>query len=325
VGAEANRERIEALPAVLEETEVKTLPNFFIVGAARSGTTSLDRYLSQHPEIFITSRKDAHFFASEHFPCTGPGDEVMKRKVMLDKAEYAQLFAGVTGEKAVGESSAFYLCLPGTAERIAQAVPDAKIIMMLRDPADRAYSAYMLLIRDGRETFSFEEGLSREEERKQQGFEPMWWYKELGLYYSQVKRYLEVFGTERVKVLLYEEFYADPGQALREIFAFLGVREDVNINTSVRYNAAGVPKSRRLHTLLYKLIDNPNALAKHVKPALAWKAMSKFLLRPVPMMNPQINAQLKTYFTEDVGKLEELLCQDLSCWHYREPSMAQKP
>ncbi|HCI81286.1 MAG TPA: sulfotransferase [Ktedonobacter sp.] len=299
-------------------------PNFFVVGAARSGTTSLDRYLSQHPDIFITSRKDAHFFAAEHFPCTGPGDEVMKRKVMLDEAEYTQLFADVTEEKAVGESSAFYLCLPGTAERIAQAVPDAKIIMMLREPAERAYSAYMLLVRDGRETLSFEEGLSREEERKQQGFEPMWWYKDLSLYSSQIQHYLDVFGKEHVKVILYEEFYANPGQALREIFAFLGVREDVVINTSVRYNMAGVPRSRRLHKLLYKLIDNPNSLAKRIKPGLAWKVMSKFLLRPASEMSPQTKAQLKAYFAEDVEKLEDLLQQDLHCWQYRERSTAQK-
>jgi hypothetical protein len=295
------------------------MPNFFIVGAARSGTTSLDRYLSQHPEIFITSRKDAHFFAAEHFSCTGPGDEVMNRKVMRDEGQYAQLFAGVTGEKAIGESSAFYLCLPGTAERIAQAVPDAKILITLREPVDRAYSAYMLLARDGREVLRFEEGLSKEAERKQQGFEPMWWYTELSRYATQVERYLEVFGPEQVKVLLYEEFYAHPEQRLREVFAFLGVKEDVLINTSVRYNVSGVPKSRRLHTLLYKLIDNPNSLAKRVKPALAWKAMGRFLLQPIPKMNPQTNAQLKAYFVEDVAKLEDLLQQKLLCWDYREP------
>lgn len=304
---------------------MKALPNFFIVGAARAGTTSLDRYLSQHPEIFITSRKDAHFFATEHFPRTGPGDEVMNKKVIRDEEQYAQLFSRVAGEKAIGESSAFYLCLPGTAERIAQAVPEAKILMLLREPAHRAYSAYMLLVRDGRESLSFEEGLKREEERRQQGFEPMWWYKELSLYYSQVKRYLEMFGPEQVKVLLYEEFYAHPERALRDVFAFLGVREDVAINASVRYNVSGAPKSRRLHTLLYKLIDNPNSLAKHVKPGLAWKAMGKFLLKPVPTMNPQLNAQLRDYFAEDVAKLEDLLHQDLLSWHYREPSIAYKP
>jgi len=300
------------------------MPNFFVVGAARSSTTSLHRYLSQHPEIFIPPRKEMHFFAAEYFPCNGPGDEGMNGMVIRDKEQYVQIFAKVAGEKAIGETSAFYLCLPGTAERIAQAAAEAKVIVLLREPADRAYSAYMLLVRDGRESLSFEEGLSQEAERRQKGWEPMWWYKELGLYASQVKRYLEVFGRERVKVLLYEEFYTNPELALRDVFAFLGVREDVVINTSVRYNVAGMPKSRRLHTLLYKLIDNPNSLAKRVKPALAWKAMGRFLLRPVPKMNPQTYVQLKAYFAEDVAKLQDLLGQDLRCWKYREPSIAQK-
>jgi len=305
---------------------VKTLPNFFIIGAARSGTSSLDRYLSQHPEIYIAPKKETHFFAHDLFPpCfTGPGDERLNRSLIRDADQYAQLFAGVSGEKAVGESSAFYLCYPQTAERIAQAVPDAKILMILREPVTRTYSAYMFLARDERETLGFEEGLKREEERKLRGFEPMWWYKELSMYYSQVNHYLQVFGTERVKVLLYDELYPNPGQALRDVFAFLGVKEDVVINTSVRYNVSGAPKSRRLHTLLYKLMDNPNALAKRVKPALAWKAMGRFLLRPVPKMNPQTNAQLKAYFAEDVAKLEDLLHQELLCWHYREPSSVRK-
>ena len=92
----------------------------------------------------------------------------------------------------------------------------------------------MFLVRDGRETSGFEEGLSREEERKQNGFEPMWWYKELSLYYRQVKHYLEVFGAKQVKVLLYDEIFADPGQTLRDVFTFLGAKEDVVVDTSVR-------------------------------------------------------------------------------------------
>jgi Sulfotransferase family len=307
------------------------MPNFFIVGAARSGTTSLDRYLSQHPEIYITPRKEAHFFAADHFPRTGPGDEGLNREVIRDKEQYAQLFAGAAGAKAIGESSVFYLCFPGTAERIAQAIPDAKTIIILREPVARAYSAYMHLVRDGRETLGFVEGLSREEERKQKGFEPMWWYRELSLYYRQVKCYLDVFGTQRVKVLLYEEFFANPGLVLRDVFTFLGVKEDVSINTSVHYNLAGVPKSRKLYTLLDNFIHEPSPLEKHIRSLvplhlrIAWASKVKgMLLSPVPL-NSQIHAELKAYFAEEVGKLEDLLQRDLLCWHYREPSIAQKP
>jgi len=311
---------------------VKPLPNFFIVGAARSGTTSLDRYLSQHPEIYIIPRKETHFFAVDLFPSrfTGPGDERLNERVIRDEKEYAQLFASAAGAKAIGESSVFYLCYPEAAERIAHAVPDARIIITLREPVARAYSAYMFLLRDGRETLGFEEGLSREKERKQKDFEPIWWYKELSLYYSQVKHYLEVFGTQRVKVLLYEELFANPEQVLREVFSFLGVQEDVVIDTSVRYNPAGVVKSRRLYTFLTRFVRNPNGLEKRIKSLIprklrmvwATKAMS-MLVRPVPM-DPQLQTHLRPYFVEDVAKLEELLHRNLECWHYQEPSVAYK-
>lgn len=311
---------------------MKTLPNFFIVGAARSGTSSLDRYLNQHPEIYIAPQKESHFFAYDLFPprFTGPGDERLRRLLIGDMDQYAQLFAGVAGEKAIGESSAFYLCFPQAAERIAQEVPEAKILVILREPVARTYSSYMLLARDGRETLSFEEGLDREAERKQEHFEPMWWYKELSLYSSHVKRYLEVFGPEQVKVLLYEELYANPEQALRQIFAFLGVKEDVVIDTSLRYNASGVPKSRRLYDPLIHFISNNGPLEKRIKSLIpshlrrAWASKAiGMLTRPVPL-HPDIQAQLKEYFAEDVGKLEDVLHHDLRSWHYREPSIMQK-
>ena len=303
---------------------VNKMPTFFIVGAARSGTTSLDRYLGQHPEIYITQRKEAHFFAADYFPRSGPGDEGLNKRIIHDEEQYAQLFARVTEEKAIGESSVFYLCFPGIAERIARSVPDAKILILLREPVERAYSAYMHLVRDGRETLGFAEGLGREEERRQKGFEPMWWYKELGLYYSQVKHYLDVFGREQVKVLLYNELYTNPGQVLREVFAFLAVKEDIVIDTSVHYNVAGIPKSRKLYTLLDNFIHKPGTLEKRIKslvpPQLraAWasKAMAT-LLRPVPL-DSQIQAQLKEYFAEDVRKLEGVLQRDLQCWNKQE-------
>jgi Sulfotransferase family len=297
-------------------------PNFFIVGAARSGTTSLSRYLKQHPEIYIKQQKEVHFFAADYFPCSGPGDDELNEVVIHDEEQYNQFFAGVTGEKAIGDSSVFYLCLPGTAERIAQAVPDAKIIIILREPVDRAYSAYMHLMRDGREYVGFAEGLSLEEVRREKGFEPLWWYKELGLYYKQVKQYLEIFGVDRVKVLLYDELCDNPEQLLHDTFAFLEVRENVVIDTSLRHNIAGVPKSRQLFSVLDNFIRRPSVLEKGIKSLIPWrlreivanKAML-MLLRSVPI-DSQVQAQLKAYYADDVKKLEDLLCRDLSCWGY---------
>lgn len=309
---------------------MKTLPNFFIVGAARCGTTSLNRYLSQHPEIFITPKKETHFFACGLFPSSfkGPGDERLNERVITDEAQYAQLFASVKGAKAVGEASVFYLCYPGTAEQIAHAVPNAKIIILLREPVERAYSAYTFLF--GRETVEFAEGLRREEERKQADFEPMWWYKEAGLYYHQVKHYLDIFGAEQVKVVLYDDLCANPEQTLRAIFSFLGVKEDVAINTSVRYNPAGVPKSRRLYLLLDHFIYHPSPLEKRIKSLvphhlrLTWASKAIGMFTRSDSMDTRLYTQLKASFEEDVSKLEDLLQRDLRHWHHRELSIMQK-
>ena len=311
---------------------MSVMPNFFIVGAARSGTTSLDRYLSQHPDIYITPRKETHFLADTRFPThfTGPGDERLNRLLVRDEKQYAQLFADVKGARAIGESSAFYLCFSGTAERIAETVPDAKILILLREPVARAYSSYMMLIRDGRETLGFEDGLGKEEERRQQGFEPMWWYKALSLYSSQVKRYLDVFGEQHVKVLFYEELFAMPERVLRDVFAFLGVNDDVTINTSVRYNVSGPPKSRKLYSLLDTFIYNPGPLAHHLKSLLpkhmriTWASkVMNMSLRSVPL-DSQMHLRLKEDFAEDVRKLEALLHRDVLCWHYQKSAGVQE-
>jgi hypothetical protein len=307
---------------------MNTMPNFFIVGAARSGTTSLDQYIRQHPEIYMAPKKETHYFAVNQFPSCfkGPGDDNLNRRIVREMAQYSQLFDNTGGKKAIGEASVFYLCSPGTAERIAQAVPDAKIIMILREPVARAYSSYMLLIRDGRETLGFAEGLTLEEERKQKDFEPIWWYKELSLYYKQVKRYLDVFGIQQVKVLLYEELFTNPKPVFRDIFTFLGVNGDVAIDTSVRHGITGVPKSRRLYTLLDNFINNPSPLGKRISSLVplqlrapwASKTLEK-ILQPIPI-NSQTHAQLKEYFAEDVGNLGDLLHRDLSSWHIASPT-----
>ncbi|MBV9021071.1 MAG: sulfotransferase [Ktedonobacteraceae bacterium] len=299
------------------------MPNFFIVGAARSGTTSLDQYFRQHPEIYMAPNKEMHYFAVNQFPSCfkGPGDESLNKMIVRDEVQYRQFFANTAGKKVIGEASAFYLCFPGTAEQIAQAVPDAKIIVILREPVARAYSAYMLLVRDGRETLGFAESLSLEEERKRGEFEPMWWYRELSLYYKQVKRYLDVFGTQQVKVVLYDELFTNSKSVLWDIFNFLGVKEDVAINTSIRYGSAGVPRSRTLYTFLDNVINNQSPFGKYIKSLLPLQQLAPWAvkalemsLQPVPI-DSQTHAQLKEYFAEDVRKLEDLLHRDLLSWH----------
>ncbi|MCL6547476.1 MAG: sulfotransferase [Alicyclobacillus sp.] len=294
-----------------------TKPNFLIVGAAKSGTTSLDRYLHQHPEVYMAPRKETHYFAAPEMPdrFEGPGDEPFTDNLIRDESEYEAMFEQVRGEKAVGESSVYYLYYPGAAERIARALPDVKIIMVLRDPVERAYSAYMHLIRDGRETCSFAEALELEAERKRKRYQPLWLYREVGMYALQVKRYLDTFGRDRVKVVDYREFNREPERILRDIFRFLGVDERVPVDTSVRYNATGVPVAG-----LYDLATQSNFLTRMLKPLLPASVRTKLRVKAKNLslqrkpLDEQVRVMLRQQFREEAQHLNELLRQPMFEW-----------
>src|SRR5918994_33933 len=189
-----------------------TMPNFFIVGAQKAGTTSLYHYLNQHPDVFMSPRKEPFFFDRElnaHGEVVkqefgGPGDQQAPKYVNI--REYEALFAGAKGEKAIGEASPLYIYAPGTAERIKRYVPEAKLIALLRNPADRAYSAFLHAVRIGREPLSdFAQALREEDDRIWYNWHYQFHYRNRGLYYAQLKRYFEVFGREKVGIWLYED------------------------------------------------------------------------------------------------------------------------
>lgn len=294
------------------------LPNFFIVGAAKCGTSSLDQYLSQHPEIYIPPKKEAHYFSIDSFPrtFTGPGDEGMNLYTIRKKNLYAQLFEVSETYRAVGESSVFYLYYPGTAKRIYAEIPDAKIIILLRNPVDRAFSAYMHLIRDEREDLTFEQGLNREEYRKNLDYEPMWLYKELGMYSQQVRQYLEVFGRSQVKVVIFEEFIRDKQAVLVDVLNFLNVNSKFPIDTSLQFNESGKPKAR----WLYNFVSKPNPLKELVKPFISDAVRERLGIRAKSMllekasMAHETREGLEDLFEEDISALESLLRRDLSIW-----------
>src|SRR3954452_17434204 len=122
-----------------------TMPNFLIVGAAKSGTTSLYYYLKQHPQVFVSPVKEPKFFAyeGEKVVYRGPGDAENNRRLVNNLADYRALFGGANGAKAIGEASPVYLYSPKACERIRHYLPDAKLFVILRDPAERAYPSFL--------------------------------------------------------------------------------------------------------------------------------------------------------------------------------------
>jgi len=179
-----------------------TLPNFLIIGAAKSGTTALYTYLKQHPEIFMSTPKELRYFSN----VSSPPEGIPHHRAVFSLEEYKSYFDAVTDEKAYGESSPMYLYTPGTAERIRTAIPDVKILAILRNPIDRAYSAYTHALRDWIETAeTFEEALEKEPERIGAGWGMLWHYANAGYYYEQLSRYYKVFDPDQIRVFLHDD------------------------------------------------------------------------------------------------------------------------
>ena len=244
-------------------------PNFAIIGTAKSGTTSLHYYLKQHPQVYMSPQKETNFFAFEGDKdwFRGPGDERdLRTAVITEPDAYKKQFEAVSGETAVGESSTWYLYSTQAVAKMRDHLPEAKLIAMLRNPVDRAFSSYLHLVREGREELSFEEALLAEEERIAKRWAFMWHYQRAGFYAEQVERFLDLFASEQIRFYLYDDLLADPDGLLADIYEFLGVERSFAADTSVRHQVTGVPRSRLVGRLL--LEPNPiKSTAKRFLPA----------------------------------------------------------
>jgi len=205
---------------------IMPLPNLFVIGAPKSGTTSLHRYLDQHPSIAMSAVKEPKFFLADGTRPRhgGPGDERACRSYVVERSEYEALFHYPDGPVSyAGESSPFYLWHPDAPARIHALVPDARLVAVLREPTMRAYSNWADLKEQDREKLDFPSALAAEEQRRLDDWEPFWFYRSLGLYGEQLTRVFAVFPRTQVKIVLAEELADAPGRALHDVLAFLGL------------------------------------------------------------------------------------------------------
>ena len=292
-----------------------TLPNFLVIGAQKAGTTSLYYYLKQHPRIYMSPVKEAHFFDAdegEQPNFRGPGRSSTPPITSIE--EYRALFRGVTGETAVGEATPSYIYTPEAPARIRRRLPGAKLIAVLRNPTDRAYSAFLHTVRSGREPLpDFARALGEEEARIRENWHPVFHYKHRGFYSDQLGRYFDAFGRDRVRVYLYEDLSEDPLGVLRDIFGFLGVDETFVPDTSVEYNASGVPRNRAVRSL----VKSTNALAPALKRFLPFglrqRIKGRLFAKPPPLL-PEVREDLVEAYRPDVLRLQGLIGRDLSGW-----------
>jgi hypothetical protein len=297
------------------------MPNFLIIGATKSGTTTLYQWLTQHPDIYMSKLKEPHFFAYENhqFDFRGPRDQEIAGRIFVNNlVSYQDLFRGVSNEKAVGEASAMYISSTAASENIKTYIPEVKLIAVLRHPAERAYSSFLHLRRDGREPCkNFSEALLLEEERIRDNWMPLWHYKRLGFYYEQLKHYFGSFSQDQLKVYLYEDIKNFPEKTLKEILGFLDVNPNFIPDISLKYNVSGMPKSKLLHSFL----KYPHPIKRILKPFVPDGLRREVIARtqnanliPPPKLSPALRKDLTNLYRDDIVKLQGLISRDLTPW-----------
>ena len=305
------------------------LPNFFIVGAGKTGTTSLYRYLRQHPQIYMSPIKEPSFFASE-IRAENLSDAFERRTsqqfwevdggarvpwLVSDWEHYAKLFQNVTEQqKAIGEATPSYLWSETAAVNIRSRIPNAKIIMILRDPAERAFSHYLHQLAEGLTRSTFREHIEKCMRGGIGKLSAEYPFLELGLYYRQVKRYLDAFPRDQVRIYWYEEAWRQPQRLLADLFEFLNVDGAFEPDTTQRSLQRRAP---RVVALNYFLKNQPawSRLWKVVPDPLRARLRRLAFHRPHSLvMDPRDRRYLIEYYREDVQKLASLLNRDLDRW-----------
>jgi hypothetical protein len=296
-------------------------PNFFIVGAQKAGTTSLHFYLKEVPQVYMSPLKEPLYFAPNAVHNNASD-------IIRNKKEYLRLFEKANRHIAIGEASPIYLWDPDAPKLIHQTIPHARIIIILRDPIERAYSIYLQKARYDDVKLSFYEDLMRDYKSREKLYGKSTLYVEFGMYYEQVKRYFDTFGREQVKVIIFEEFIQHPEQTVNEVLAFLGVKYTV---TEIReqhnpYSVPRTPLSRwfyalfrwlrarnvRFYKLLMLLPDSvleslplPSGKSSGIAARILFKRMEK------PKMEPEAIKFLQEIYHDDVVRLESLLGRSL--------------
>lgn len=294
-------------------------PHFLIVGAPKAGTTSLYRYLQQHPQIFMPENKEPRFFCGYATDVFEFGNKCFHAEIVSTKADYLALFQGAPAGAISGEASTDYLSCPQAANRIHAWNPSAKIIIMLRNPVDRAYSEYQHSITAKFQKNNFWESLCLEEERIEQHYDPIFWHVRRGLYFEAVKEYIEVFGKDRVRIVFFEEFANSTASVVASLFEFIGVPACA-VNVAERHNAGSEIAPHIRHGVFCSKFVRP--IIWFAGQYLGQKSMlniTKWLPcnKKGSVRDMLTNGQydwLRGKFREDILKLQKLLGVNLGHW-----------
>ncbi len=292
------------------------LPNFFILGAAKAGTTALYDILKQHPQIYLSYVKEPMFFSHDENYRQGPD-------------WYSRtFFPGAQRYSLRGEATPHYLYWAEKAAprmRRAYGNDEPRFVIMLRDPVQRAYSWYWNMVKEGKEDLPFVEALEKEAERLRTHWDSLYaqgsmvyGYYRGGCYASQIEEYLKFFRREQFYFLLQEDLKDPKNSAFVGLLEFLGIEKQVELRPVVS-NPAAMPRSRTLHHWLH----GPSALKDRIKKVvpLRWRYRFKILLteanlQPIsyPKLDETLAAELRRRYQDEIARLEVIIGRDLSGW-----------
>lgn len=317
--ASAERERNPSMTTVsLRAGKSPRMPTFLVIGAARSGTTSLYLYLRQHPKVFMCGTKETNFFAFEEqaLDYQGPGAEFVNNSVATLES-YQRLFDEAPDDAAVGEVSPLYLYSANAPQRIRARLPRVRLIAILRNPIEQAYSHYLYARKEAIEPLAdFVAALDAQETRRAARWQPLFQYSDFPRYNVQLRRYLEHFGRDQMKLLLYEDFATDPLRVMQDIFRFIGVDDKLVPDMSYRANPGGIPKSEFWQSVVMR----PNTASKFLGSLLPMEtrrrvrdALSRANTDRAEIP-PAARRRLREELRGEIIGLQDLLGRDLSSW-----------
>jgi hypothetical protein len=281
-------------------------PNFFIVGAPKSGTTNISYYLMQHPQVFMPENLEPYYFARLDIP------QNYEREIISDEKKYLNLFKNAKNCKAIGESSPVYLYCPHSALEIKNRFPNSKIIISLRNPIEIAYSEYFSLKFMGFDkNRSFNELLDASKEQLDQNEFHIDSLLEAGFYSKHIKRFQKIFSKNQIKIIIFEEYIKNTIPTINSILSFLDIDKSIAFKTAPK-GAYKVPRNFASQ----KLMNNSTfrKTAKFIIPTVArQKIGERFLVKESsrPVLKQNERQRLKEIYQDDVENLAKLLGRSL--------------
>jgi hypothetical protein len=299
------------------------LPDFFVIGAPKAGTTAVHAALARHPQLYLSPVKEPKFFLGDGRPSArinGPGDAHSAREWVWERDRYEALFDAAPADALRGESTAFYLYDPAAHDRIAALAPEAKLIAVVRDPIDRAYSNWMHLWSDGLEPISeFEAACDAENDRITAGWGLFWHYRRLGLYGEQLEHLLARFAREQVLVVRYRELVDRPQASLDRICDFLAIDRQPSIEVRGENTRPFVSPGTKTNVLA-PVVRAGASIGRHFPPQV-WRRASEPLLWALqangtarPPLATDARRSLVDYYTDDICRLSAITGDDYSDW-----------